>query len=56
MRSINIGNIKNITVDLSDGIKLLKIIEIIVPGIVDWKLVFMNASDMYKKIENCIVC
>lgn len=43
----------NLYEDLSDGLLLLKVIDKVQPGIVDWKKVNMNASNKYKKVENC---
>lgn len=52
----NISNqeeIKGLEKELNDGIILLKIIELIQPGIVDWNKVNTPAVNKFKKLGNC---
>ncbi|CAE7943280.1 FIM5, partial [Symbiodinium sp. KB8] len=39
--------------DLSDGVVLLKALDRVEPGIVNWKRVNKDPKNKYKKIENC---
>lgn len=45
--------INNLFADLSDGLILLKIMNHIQPGIVDWKKVNIDTRSRFKKVENC---
>jgi len=38
--------------DVKDGIGLLKVIDKVQPGLVDWKKVEMNPSNKFKKVSN----
>lgn len=49
----NQKEIINLEKELSDGVVLLKIIEIIQPGIVDWSRVNSPAVNKFKKLGNC---
>ncbi|KAL4139950.1 hypothetical protein PRNP1_015379 [Phytophthora ramorum] len=42
--------------DLSDGMKLLKVLDKIQKGIVAWKKVNMVAPNKFKQVENCNYC
>jgi len=55
MNSLNIPDVyfNNIYEDCKSGILLLKVIDKIKPGSVDWNKVEMNASNKFKKVANC---
>jgi len=45
--------INNLFEDCKDGLTLLKVIDKIEPGTVDWKKVNMQPNNKFKKIANC---
>ena len=51
MTSLGVA-VRNIVEDLRDGVKLLQVMDIISPGIVDWKKVNMNPKNTYTQTEN----
>jgi plastin-1 len=51
MTSLGVA-VRNIVEDLRDGIKLLQVMDVISPGIVDWKKVNMNPKNTYTQTEN----
>lgn len=52
LRSLGI-NINNLFEDLKDGLKLLSALDILRPGIVEWKRVNKNPKSTFQKGENC---
>jgi plastin-1 len=55
VNSLNIENVyvNNLYEDIKDGLVLLKVLERIEPGIVDWKKAEMKPSIKLKKVHNC---
>lgn len=55
MNSLNIPDVyfNNLYEDCKSGVLLLKVIDKIKPGTVDWKKVDMNATNKFKKLANC---
>lgn len=55
MNSLNIPDVyfNNIYEDCKSGLLLLKVIDKIKPGTVEWNKVEMNASNKFKKLSNC---
>jgi plastin-1 len=54
INSLGIGHyVTNLQQDTRDGIVLLKILDKIQPGCVNWKDVNMNPNNPYKMLENC---
>jgi len=58
---INSQNIEGVNVqsfydDLKDGVILLKVLDKIEPGIVNWKKVEMNPTSVFKANFNCNYC
>jgi plastin-1 len=45
--------VNNLFSDLCDGLVILKVMDIVQPGIVDWKRVNQNPNTVFKKVENC---
>jgi plastin-1 len=45
--------LNNLYNDIADGIPLLKTLEKVEPGCVDWKKVEKNPSNKFKKLTNC---
>jgi len=45
--------VNNLYEDVKDGIVLLKVLDRIEPGIVNWKKVEMNCNNKFKKVNNC---
>lgn len=45
--------VENIGEELQDGTLLVKILDKVHPGLVNWKRVNLNPVGIYKKIENC---
>jgi plastin-1 len=45
--------LNNLYNDIVDGIPLLKTLEKVEPGCVDWKKVEKNPSNKFKKLTNC---
>lgn len=45
--------VKNILDEIQDGIYMLKVLDKVQPGLVNWKKVNMNPIGVYKKVENC---
>jgi plastin-1 len=44
--------ISNLFSDIQDGVAILKVMDTIQPGIVNWKKVNINPKNRYKKVEN----
>jgi len=55
INSLGIDNvyINSLFEDCKDGIALLKVMDLIEPGIVSWKNVEMNPNNKFKKVANC---
>lgn len=45
--------VETISAQLSDGILLLKVMDKVQSGLINWKRVNMDPAGIYKKIENC---
>lgn len=45
--------LNNLYSDLHDGMPLLKVLEKVEPGCVDWKKVEKNPNNKFKKMHNC---
>jgi len=45
--------INNLFEDCNDGLVLLKVLDLIQPGLVAWKQVEKNPSNKFKKVSNC---
>jgi len=58
MNSLNIPDVyfNNLYEDCKSGLLLLKVIDRIKPGTVEWNKVEMNASNKFKKVANCNLC
>lgn len=48
--------VNNLYNDVGDGIVLLKVLDRIQPGSVNWKKVEINPNNKFKKINNCNEC
>lgn len=55
MNSLGIDDfyINNLYEDCADGVKLLKVIDAVEPGIVYWKNVYKKPKNKFKKLANC---
>ena len=55
VNSLNIENVyvNNLYEDIKDGIVLLKVLERIEPGCVEWKKAELKSNIKIKKIQNC---
>ncbi len=55
VNSLNIENVyvNNLYEDIKDGIVLLKVLERIEPGCVDWKKAELKPTIKIKKVHNC---
>ncbi len=56
INSLGIDNdslyINNLFIDLADGVAILKVMDRIQPGVVNWKRVNMKPKNRFKKVEN----
>jgi len=48
--------VNNLYEDCQDGLVLLRVMDKVQPGIVQWKQVEMNPNNKFKKISNCNYC
>ena len=51
--AIEDGYVNNLYTDIADGLILLKVLDRVEPGCVDWKKVEMKATNKFKKLNNC---
>mmetsp|Transcript_28458 Transcript_28458/g.91100 ORF Transcript_28458/g.91100 Transcript_28458/m.91100 type:complete len:631 (-) Transcript_28458:388-2280(-) len=48
--------VNNLFSDVSDGVVILKVMDKVQPGIVNWRKVNMAPRNKFKKVENCNYC
>eukprot|EP00937_MAST-01D_sp_MAST-1D-sp2_P003280 g3280.t1 len=58
INSLNIEGVyvNNLFSDVKDGLVILKVMDRVQPGCVDWKRVNIGAKDRFRKVENCNYC
>lgn len=55
INSLNIDNVyvNHLYLDVTDGVIILKVMDKIEPGVVNWSRVNLTPKNRYKKVENC---